>query len=130
MKKFILLSIFSLVVFCNFAFSQAKKMRWESEGGMCEYEGTFDAKKYSAIQLKNTQRLLNSDFSLDLTTATVWKYEEISSLNFAPIEADYKKKSTELKNLEIVKSPYWEARRQQKLKELEQYYWLITSLPA
>jgi hypothetical protein len=130
MKKFILLSIFSLVVFCNFAFSQAKKMRWESEGGMCEYEGTFDAKKYSAIQLKNTQRLLNSDFSLDLTTATVWKYEEINSLNFAPVDAEYVKKWAELKKLEIVKSPYWEARRQQKLKELEQYYRLINATMA
>ena len=125
------LSVFLILLTLNLtAFSQAKKIRWESEGGMCEYEGTFDSKKHTAAQLKNTQRLLGNDFGLDLTQGTVWKSEEIDGLDFAPIEAEYQKKSAELKNLNIVKSPYWEARRQQKLKEMEQYYWLIKTTMA
>jgi hypothetical protein len=130
MKKIILLSICILFVFCNFSSAQSKKIRWESASGVCEYEGTFDSKKYTAAQLKNTQKLLGLDFNIDFTTATVWKYEEINSLNFAPIEAEYQKKSAELKNLNIVKLPYWEARKQQKLKEIEQYYWLIKTTMA
>lgn len=130
MKKIILLSIFILFVFCEFSLAQSKKIRWESVGGVCEYEGIFDSKKYTAAQLKNTQKLLGSDFNIDFTTATIWKYEEIDSLNFAPIEAEYQKKSAELKNLNIVKSPYWEVRKQQKLKEIEQYYWLIKTTMA
>lgn len=130
MKKSILLSFVILFVFSNFSIAQSKKFRWESEGGMCEYEGTFDSKKHTAAQLKNTQKLLGSYFNIDFTTATVWRYEEIKSLNFAPIEAEYQKKSAELKTLNIIKSPYWEARRQQKLKEMEQYYWLIKTTMA
>lgn len=125
MKKIILLSFVILFLFSHFTLAQSKKFRWESEGGMCEYEGTYDSKKYTAAQLKNTKKLIDNSFNLDFTTATVWKYEEIESLNFAPIEADYKKKSAELKTLSIVKSPYWEAQKQLKLKEMEQYYWLI-----
>lgn len=130
MHKLYLLVFLILLTLNLTAFSQAKKIRWESEGGMCEYEGTFNSKTHTAVQIKNTQKLIGNYFNIDFTTATVWKYEEINSLNFAPIEAEYQKKSAELKNLNIVKSPYWGARKQQKLKEIEQYYWLIKTTMA
>lgn len=124
-------SIFLILITLNFSvLSQSKKIRWESEGGMCEYEGTYDSKKYTAVQLKNTARLLSSDFNLDTGNATVFKFQDIALQDFAPIEADYQKKSAELKNLNIVKSTYWESVRQKKLKELETYYLLSKATMA
>jgi hypothetical protein len=116
--------------FSNLTQAQTKKFRWESEGGMCEYEGTFDGKKYSAEQIRNTLKLINGYFRLDTYNATVFKYEDIAAQNFSPIEAAYQRKSVELKNLTIVKSPYWEKRRQQQIKEMESYYWLSKTTMA
>lgn len=130
MKKLVLVLIAILFIFEAFSFAQSKKVRWSSEGGFCEYEGTFDSKKHTALQLKNTQRLITGEFNFDTTPATVWKYEEIASLDFAKVEADYQKKSSELRNLNIVKNPYWENVRQKKLKELEQYYLLTKATMA
>lgn len=130
MKKFTVLSFTVLLAFSSHSLAQSKIFRWGSESGMCEYEGTYNSKKYTAAKLRNTKRLIGSDFYLDLTTATVWKYEEIESLNFAQIEVEYKRKSVELKNLNIVKSPFWELQRQLRLKELEQYYWLVKTTMA
>ena len=102
--------------------AQTKKLRWSDE--LCDFEGTYNAKIYSVEQIKNTKKLIGDEFGVDTSSATVWKFEEIDSLNFAPIEAEYQRKSAELKNLNIVKTPYWEKRRQQKLKEIVQYYLL------
>jgi hypothetical protein len=122
MKKICLLSIAVLLLFSNFIFAQSKKFRWET--GLCEYEGTYDAKKHTAAQLKNTNRLVNEEFNLDTGNATVFKFEDIARQDFAVIEADYRKKTAELKSLDIVKIPYWENVRQKQLKELETYYLL------
>lgn len=128
MKKltFILMLCFA----CLPAFAQSKKFRWQSIGGMCEYEGTFDSKKYTAAQLKNVVRMLNNEFRLETGNATVFKIEEIALQDFAPIEADYQKKLAGLKNLNIVKLPYWENVRQKQLKELETYYLLSKATMA
>lgn len=130
MRKLSFIFLLMLIALSIPAFSQSKKIRWESEGGMCEYEGTYDPKKYTAIQLKNTARLMSSDFNLDTGNATVFKFQDIALQDFAPIEADYQKKFAELKNLNIVKLPYWESVRQRKLKELETYYLLSKSTMA
>jgi hypothetical protein len=128
MKKLFLISIFSF--FCLSSFAQSKKFRWESEGGMCEFEGTYNSKKHTAAQIKNTLKLINGYFRLDTFNATVFKYEDVAKQDFAPIEAEYQKKSAELKNLDIVKLPYWEKRRKQQLKEMESYYWLSKTTMA
>lgn len=116
--------ILFILVLGSVADAQTRKLRWESEGGMCRFEGSYNSRKYTAAQLKNTLKLMNGYFRLDTFNATVFKYEDIAKLDFAPIEADYQKKSSELKNLDFVRSPFWEKRRRQQLKELESYYWL------
>jgi hypothetical protein len=54
--------------------------------------------------------------------ATPRSPEEIKNLDVAALDREYNLKSVELKKLNIVKSPYWEALRQRKLKELAQVY--------
>lgn len=127
MKKIIFLFVLP-IIFSLSIFAQNKKFAWNNE--LCQFEGTFNSKKYTAQQLKNTQRLLGLDFEFDTASTTVWKYEEIDELDFAEIEADYQKKYAELKKLNIVKVPYWESVRQKKMKELETYYELAKATMA
>lgn len=127
MKKVILL--FLLLTVLSFStFAQTKTLRWETE--FCQFEGTYNSKKYTAQQLKNTQQLMGLDFEFNASATTVWKYEEIDNLDFETVEADYLKKHNELKNLAIVKVTYWENVRQKKLKELEKYYELAKATMA
>lgn len=101
--------------------AQTKKFRWTTE--LCEFEGTYDAKKYTEAQLRNTWELLASIGSIPLSTeTTVWNYDEIKKLSVEELDREYKQKSEKLKNLDIVKSEYWETMRQNKLKETEQSY--------
>ncbi len=115
----ILLTI--ILILCGTAaFAQTKKFLWTTE--LCEFEGTYDAKKYTEAQLKNTLKLFTvGSFDIE-TEATVWKYEEIKKLNVAALDKEYESKSTALKKLGIVKSAYWESLRERKLKELKQVY--------
>jgi hypothetical protein len=102
------------------AFGQVKKLKWS--GIVCEFEGAYDAKKYTETQLKNTLKL-GSTASYDLLfDPTPNEYADIKLLSLENLDAEYAAKTAELKKLDIVKNPYWEAIRQKKLKELEQLY--------
>lgn len=122
MQKFLLGFFLIILGFNILALAQSKKFRWSSD--LCQYEGTYDSKKYTLAQLKNTLRLAQDEFNLNTSDATVFKFEDLASRDFARIEADYQKKSAELKSLNIIKSMYWENVRRQKLKEIETYYFL------
>jgi len=113
--------LIAILVLCQTAaFAQAKRFQWTTE--LCEYEGTYDAAKYTEAQLKNTLKLFAvGSFDIE-TEATVWKYEEIKKLSVATLDKEYESKSTALKKLDIVKSAYWELLRGRKLKELKQVY--------
>ena len=97
--------LIAILVLCQTAaFAQTKKFRWTTE--LCELEGTYDAKKYTDAQLKNTVKLFAAE-SFDIQTeATVWKYEEIKKLSVPALDKEYESKSTALKKLDIVKSAY------------------------
>jgi hypothetical protein len=129
MKKLAFCFLLMVVVFGHSLLAQTKKLRWEWEE--CEYEGTYDSKKYTAEQIRNTLKLMNGYFRLDTSfNATVFKYEDIAARDFTPIEAEYQRKSGELKSLKIVNLPYWEKRRGQQLAEMENYYWLSKTTMA
>jgi len=116
--KFLLMAI---LILCHMAaYAQTKQFRWTTE--LCEFEGSYDAKKYSDAQLKNTVKLFAPGNFQIQTEATVWKHEDINKLNVAALDKEYESKSTALKKLDIVKSAYWEALRERKLKELKQIY--------
>lgn len=116
--KIILIAILML---CQTAvYAQTKQLRWTND--LCEFEGSYDAKKYTDAQLKNTLELFASgNFNIQ-TEAPVWRYEDIQKLSVAALDKQYQSKYNTLENLDIVKSPYWKSLRTRKLKELKQVY--------
>lgn len=102
------------------AVAQVRTLRWSTE--FCEFSGTYNSKKYTAEQLRNTIKLLPpSEFGLSVN-ATVWRFEEIAALDLAELDRQYENVTAGLRSLKIVKSAYWEAVRQKKLREIEQVY--------
>jgi hypothetical protein len=116
MKKLLVAIILLSAVFAS---AQSSRFKWDTE--LCEFEGTYDTRKYTAAQLKYTRRLLRPDFSLQ-TEATPWEISGVKSLDVAALDKEYAAKTAELKNLNIVKTPFWESLKQKHLEELEQVY--------
>jgi len=119
--------IFVILIFAISVSAQLKKHRWDSES--CSFEGTYDAKNYTATQLKNTYRLWGTrDFDLDSYNATAFKIEDIPNLkSVETLEADFRRKYDALQKLDIVKTPYWTEFKKRKLKSLEQQLELARS---
>lgn len=102
------------------ASAQTRTFRWDDE--LCQYTGTYDAKKITLAALQNTLKLSRpGSYSLE-TNSTVWKFSDIAELDIAALDSEYAQKSAELKALDIVHGPYWEALKQKKLLELDQVY--------
>ncbi|MGH9946820.1 MAG: hypothetical protein ACRD6X_06460 [Pyrinomonadaceae bacterium] len=101
-------------------FEQTKTFRWNTM--LCEYSGTYNSRKYSANQLKNTAALIMSDGLPLEASATVWNYDEIAKLDVAALDREYKNAKNKLVQMEIARSPFWESIRQKRLKELEEFY--------
>lgn len=112
--------IFVISILATSVSAQLKKHRWESES--CIFEGTYDAKSYTATQLKNTYRLWETqEFDLNTVNATAFKIEDIGKLQTVEsLEADFRRKTDALQKLDIVKTPYWTEFKKRKLKSLEQ----------
>jgi hypothetical protein len=89
---------------------------------MCGYKGTYDSRKYSEVQLRNTWRLIDHDGPSLEGMATVWQYDEIAGLDVAALDRSYNGVRSEIENLNIVKTPYWQNVRKKKLEALEQDY--------
>src|SRR5262245_7221111 len=107
------------------AFCQVRTLRWDD--GMCAYSGTYNSAKVSDTRLRNTLKLIEpGSFGID-TEATAWQFKDIDKLSLSALEQEYNAKSAELKGLDIVKTPYFETFRQNKLKELELVYRLSKS---
>lgn len=106
-----------LVVTAN---SQTKTFRYDT--GICQITAGYNSKRYTEIQLRNTLKLVQgSEFQMGYDSM-VWKYEDIYGLSISNLDNEYKQKSAALKALEIVKTPYWEALRREKLDEMAQIY--------
>lgn len=117
----ILLAIF-LILSSSAAFAQAKKFRWGNE--TCLFESVYDAKKYTAAQLNDTRKLFHLDFFPNTIDPTPTKFQDIKKLRVETLDAEYKTRTDALNRLNIVKTAYWEALRQEQLKELAQVYQL------
>ena len=100
--------------------AQPRKFRWTTE--LCEFEGTYDARKYTLEQLKDTAALV-ADKGLPLQAdATVWKYADIDALSVEALDREYREKAARLKALKLVAAPEFEALRAARLRELEEHY--------
>jgi len=109
--------------------AQMKTMGWDSE--MCRYMGTFDSKKYTAQQLRNTQGLTVPGTYGITSEATAFSPADIDKLSVARLTKEYLNKRAQLNALDIVRTPYWESLRQKKLAEIKQVYELsLVSIKA
>lgn len=118
MKKISAVLVF--LILTSTAFAQSRTFKWAAD--MCEFTLTYDSKKYSEIELRNTARLFEyGQFNLTYHPM-VFKYEDIAKLDVAALDKEYAAKSAKLKSLKIVKSPFWETVRQRKIKEMDQAY--------
>jgi hypothetical protein len=117
--RFLILS-FLLFMFLPTANGQVRTFRWNTE--LCRFSGTYDSKKFSQAQLENTVRLMRpGEFGLD-PKATVWNFNEIADLDPAALDRKYEMAISELKQLKIVSSAFWESVRRNKTREIEQVY--------
>lgn len=99
-------------------------MKYETD--LCEIEGTYDSLKYTETQLRNVLMLAYLVGSVPLqTNASVFKYEDIAKLNIADLDTEYRETMKKLKELDIVKTEYWEQLRQARLRQTEQTYKLV-----
>lgn len=90
---------------------------------MCEYEGTYDSKKYTEKQLNDTKRLYyDSDLTLSSVGATAWNYDDIAKMDLADLDARYKNIKAELASLDYIKNANTNKRLADRLKEVEQVY--------
>lgn len=104
------------------AFAQTKKFRWTTD--LCEFESVYDSSKYSEVQLRDTLKLIHSDFFPNTVDPTPREFAGVKNLSVNALDKEYQSRTTALKQLKIVNSKYWEAVRQKYLKELEQVYQL------
>lgn len=118
--RFILLLLLLLLTCVSVVHAQPRTFKWTNE--LCEMTGTYDSKKYTAAQLRNTLTLFGAAAPRIDFNATVWKYDEIAKLDTAALDREYEQKSKMIRELDIVRLPYWEKLRQATLKELQQYY--------
>jgi hypothetical protein len=84
--------------------------------------GTYDSKKYTAAELRNTLKLFGANAPRIDFQAAVWKHDEIAKLDVAALDREHEQKSKMIRELDIVKVPFWENLRQATLKELQQIY--------
>ncbi len=118
MKKIIF--TLSILACASTLSAQARTFKWDDM--MCSFTGTYDSKRYSERQLRNTARLITmGEFDIGYFTE-VFKYDDIAKLDVTKLDEEYKRKSAELKSLELVPGAYWESIRQRKLKEMDQVF--------
>lgn len=109
--------------------AQIRTFTWDTE--LCSYQGTYNSKKYTAQQLKNTHDLTVPGAYGITSEATVFTPADIPKLSVSALEMEYRDKRSRLAGLDIVRTPYWEGMRQKKLAEMKQVYELsLVSIKA
>ncbi len=109
-----------LILSISTTFSQTKKYKWAYDS--CEYESVYDTSKYTLAQLRDTHKLMNERGLLLNFDATPQDLVAVRNLDIARLENEYSAKKTELENLKLVKSVYFENLRRRVLKQLDQTY--------
>lgn len=105
------------------AAAQTRKHRWTS--GLCDFVGTYDSRRFTARQIRDTVRLaLPGEFELNKTNVTVFRFEDIESLDVAALDAEYRVLRAEVAALQIVNVPFWRKLRREKLAEIDRVYQL------
>jgi hypothetical protein len=118
-----------VVVLAGAVFAQNRTFRWNDE--LCEYEGTYNSKKYNEVVLRNTLKLLSHEgYRLGSADAIVWNFDEIAKLDVSKVDDQYKEIVDALEHLEYVSTPYTDEIKRQKLVESRQLYQLVRTTMA
>src|SRR5687767_8719102 len=99
------LTFFALLLLAVSVHAQPKSFRWSSE--LCEHVGTYDSKKYTEAQLRDTMKLMDYTMTSLTNYPHVWKWEDIEKLDVDALDAEYKVKMEKLKALNVVAVPYF-----------------------
>jgi hypothetical protein len=94
--------------------------KWTTE--LCENTGTYNPKKYSELELKNTYDLWFTFSGIALeTNSNAHFIEDIEKLNIYKLMSEYIDKKA-LYNRKIVSNPFWNKLKKERLQELEDEY--------
>jgi hypothetical protein len=109
-----------ILILTTVASAQVRTFKWNSEA--CIFSGTYNSKRYTEKQLRNTARLITfGNFDIEYF-AFVFKPEDIGMLDITKLENEYRRKSADLNSLELVPGKFWEDVRKRKLREIDQVY--------
>ena len=111
-----------IILFTINSFGQKKTFKWSDQ--TCEYESTYDVRKYTENQLKNSYSI-TYNYTYQITqTPSVFEPEDLTSLNPDSLDREYNTKISQLQTLDLPKTAYWNELKKSIIIELEQTYQL------
>jgi hypothetical protein len=113
------LTIFTFTMVADVS-GQTRTFRWSEV--ICEYQGTYNSKKYTAKQLSDTVKLMEPGSFAILAWATVFHPRDLSNLSLEKLDEDYRDQKAAINALNIVNIPFFQRLREQKLEEMRQVY--------
>ena len=100
----------------------AKEAVFEWITELCTNEGTYDAKKYTENELRDTYKLWWEMSGYLNANALVRNREDIGNLSLEKLDKEYHEKLQKFKSLNLVKESYWETLRNNKIREMNESY--------
>ncbi|KMQ67155.1 hypothetical protein ACM39_15385 [Chryseobacterium sp. FH2] len=104
---------------------------------LCDNKGHFDSYKYSKEELEGTYKLWFTMSGVLLSTPSVFNSNSLQKVRaekdkiLAKLDEDFTRQKKILENLKIVKDPYWENIKIQKIQELiDEYEFRKTEIQA
>lgn len=104
---------------------------------LCDNKGHFDSGKYSKEELEGTYKLWFQMGGVLLSTPSVFNLNSLQKVRtekdeiLAQLDKDFTNQKKVLENLKVVKDPYWENIKTQKLQELiDEYEFRKTEIQA
>ena len=89
---------------------------------ICRYSGEFDTTIVTENQLQNTLELFKSKSIPWITSVEPFGSEDISTMDFQLFHENYLDKIKRIKDLDIIRTPFWEMVRASNIEELGRSY--------
>lgn len=117
------LSSYLLLFLLNY-FASGQIVQYEWTNGLCYFSGEYDSTKISKEELNDTYSLCCADSAVNYleVPGLAWRPSQIDSLNLTSLDKEYDIKSKRLKEMKLIKTPFWEEQRQYKIESLKEMY--------
>lgn len=116
---------------------QNKEEIFNFSSELCDNKGHFDSGKYSKEELEDTYKLWFQMGGVLLSTPSVFNLNSLQKVRtekdeiLTQLDKDFASQKKVLENLKVVKDPYWEHIKTQKLQELlDEYEFRKTEIQA